>query len=141
MRDEAGLLVGWGIGTATFPALMFTAEARAVVHGDGSGVMGNRRPRTWVRAPGPALAQIAADRTRLDIDRWSSGRAHPICRTRHSPAARRTPRPPAWAIHNAGAAMIAKPRDLATGDERSPLFGAGNAGVVARGGPPVSPRR
>jgi xanthine dehydrogenase YagR molybdenum-binding subunit len=38
------------------------------------------------------------------------------------------------AIHNAGAAVIAKLADLATGDERSPLFGAGNAGVVARGG-------
>ena len=30
--------------------------------------------------------------------------------------------------------VIAKLADLATGDERSPLFGAGNAGVVARGG-------
>ena len=38
------------------------------------------------------------------------------------------------AIHNAGADVIAKLADLATGDERSPLFGAGNAGVVARGG-------
>jgi xanthine dehydrogenase YagR molybdenum-binding subunit len=38
------------------------------------------------------------------------------------------------AIHNAGAAVIAKLADLATGDERSPLFGAGNAGVIARGG-------
>jgi xanthine dehydrogenase YagR molybdenum-binding subunit len=38
------------------------------------------------------------------------------------------------ALHNAGAAVIAKLADLATGDERSPLFGAGNAGVVARGG-------
>jgi xanthine dehydrogenase YagR molybdenum-binding subunit len=38
------------------------------------------------------------------------------------------------AIHNAGAAVIAKLADLATGDERSPLFGAGNAGVTARGG-------
>src|SRR6266478_4514292 len=38
------------------------------------------------------------------------------------------------AIHNAGAAVIAKLADLATTDERSPLFGAGNAGVVARGG-------
>src|SRR5258708_21963230 len=38
------------------------------------------------------------------------------------------------AIHNAGAAVIAKLADLATRDERSPLFGAGNAGVVARGG-------
>jgi xanthine dehydrogenase YagR molybdenum-binding subunit len=38
------------------------------------------------------------------------------------------------AIHNAGAAVIAKLADLATTDERSPLFGAGNAGVVARDG-------
>jgi xanthine dehydrogenase YagR molybdenum-binding subunit len=38
------------------------------------------------------------------------------------------------AIHNAGADVIAKLADLATGNERSPLFGAGNAGVVARGG-------
>jgi xanthine dehydrogenase YagR molybdenum-binding subunit len=33
------------------------------------------------------------------------------------------------AIHNAGAAIIAKLADLATGDQRSPLFGAGNAGL------------
>jgi xanthine dehydrogenase YagR molybdenum-binding subunit len=38
------------------------------------------------------------------------------------------------AIHNAGAAVIAKLADLATGDQRSPLFGAGNAGVTARDG-------
>src|SRR5256885_13451680 len=39
MRDEAGFLVGWGMGTATFPALMFQAEARAVVRRDGTGLM------------------------------------------------------------------------------------------------------
>ena len=38
------------------------------------------------------------------------------------------------AIHSAGADVIARLADLATGDERSPLFGAGNAGVVARDG-------
>jgi xanthine dehydrogenase YagR molybdenum-binding subunit len=38
------------------------------------------------------------------------------------------------AVHHAGAAVIGKLADLATGDERSPLFGAGNAGVVARNG-------
>ena len=31
MRDKDGFLVGWGMGTATFPALMFAAEARAVI--------------------------------------------------------------------------------------------------------------
>src|SRR5260370_23901324 len=39
MRDEAGMLVGWGMGTATFPALMFQGQAPAVVRRDGSGVM------------------------------------------------------------------------------------------------------
>jgi hypothetical protein len=39
MRDEAGLLAGWGVGTATFPALMFTAQARAVIWNDGTGVI------------------------------------------------------------------------------------------------------
>ena len=38
------------------------------------------------------------------------------------------------AIHNAGADVVAKLAELATGDERSPLFGAGNAGVIARDG-------
>jgi xanthine dehydrogenase YagR molybdenum-binding subunit len=38
------------------------------------------------------------------------------------------------AIHNAGAAVIARLAKLATDDRRSPLFGAGNAGVAARDG-------
>ena len=38
MRDQNGLLVGWGLGTATFPALMFAAEAKAVLQRDGRGV-------------------------------------------------------------------------------------------------------
>ena len=38
------------------------------------------------------------------------------------------------AIHNAGADVIARLADLATNDDRSPLFGAGNAGVIARDG-------
>src|SRR5258706_15996392 len=39
LLDDAGQLVGWWMGTATFPALMFQAEARAVVRSDGSGLM------------------------------------------------------------------------------------------------------
>ena len=35
MRDEAGLLVGWGVGTASFPAIMFQAEASAALRADG----------------------------------------------------------------------------------------------------------
>jgi len=39
MRDHDGLLVGWGVGTATFPALMFEGHARAVLRHDGSGTV------------------------------------------------------------------------------------------------------
>jgi xanthine dehydrogenase YagR molybdenum-binding subunit len=38
------------------------------------------------------------------------------------------------AIHVAGANAIAKLAELATGDRRSPLYGSGNAGVIAREG-------
>src|ERR1700682_4313438 len=39
MRDDGGLLVGWGVGTATFPALMFQGQARAVIRHDGTGIV------------------------------------------------------------------------------------------------------
>jgi xanthine dehydrogenase YagR molybdenum-binding subunit len=133
MRDEAGLLVGWGIGTATFPALMFAAEARAVVRGDGSGVM-ETGAHDMGQGAWTALAQIAADGLGLDLEQveFKAGTSDlPDAGIAGGSAHTATA---GMAIHNAGAAVIAKLAELATGDERSPLFGAGNAGVVARGG-------
>jgi xanthine dehydrogenase YagR molybdenum-binding subunit len=133
MRDDAGLLVGWGMGTATFPALMFQAEARAVIRRDGSGAM-EIGAHDMGQGAWTALAQIAADAVGLDIDRVAfkagtsdlpdAGIAGGSAHTATAGAA----------IHSAGAAVIAKLADLATNDERSPLFGAGNAGVIARDG-------
>jgi xanthine dehydrogenase YagR molybdenum-binding subunit len=133
LRDEAGCLVGWGMGTATFPALMFQAEARAVIRSDGSGLM-ETGAHDMGQGAWTAFAQIAADGLGLDIEHMefragtsdlpdagiAGGSAHTATA--------------GMAIHNAGAAVIAKLADLATGDERSPLFGSGNAGVIARGG-------
>ena len=133
MRDEAGLLVGWGIGTATFPALMFAAEARATLRGDGSGMM-EIGAHDMGQGAWTALAQIAADGLGLDADRleFRSGTSDlPDAGIAGGSAHTATA---GMAIHNAGAAVIAKLADLATGDERSPLFGAGNAGVTARDG-------
>jgi xanthine dehydrogenase YagR molybdenum-binding subunit len=127
------LLVGWGVGTATFPAMMFQAEARAVIRRDGSGVM-EIGAHDMGQGAWTSLAQIAADGLGLDVDRVefvsgtsdlpdggiAGGSAHTATAGN--------------AIHNAGAAVIAKLADLATSDERSPLFGAGNAGVIARAG-------
>ena len=58
LRDEAGLLVGWGVGTATFPALMFQAEARAVIRERRLRTGRNRRTR---HGPG-RLDRARADR-------------------------------------------------------------------------------
>jgi xanthine dehydrogenase YagR molybdenum-binding subunit len=133
MRDEAGLLVGWGMGTATFPALMFQAQARAVIRRDGSGVM-EIGAHDMGQGASTALAQIAADGLGLDIDRveFRSGSSDlPDGGIAGGSAHTATA---GMAIHNAGADVIGKLADLAMGDERSPLFGAGNAGVIARDG-------
>ena len=135
MRDEAGLLVGWGMGTATFPALMFQGEARAVIRGDGTGRDGDRRAR---HGPG-RLDGARPDRRRrrsgsTSTQRRVPGPAHPTCRMPASPAARPIPRRPAWRSTMPARTRSPSSPTLATGDERSPLFGAGNAGVVARDG-------
>lgn len=133
MRDEAGFLVGWGMGTATFPALMFQAAARAIVKADGSGRM-EIGAHDMGQGAWTALAQIAADGLGLDLDdvEFVSGTSDlPDAGIAGGSAHTATA---GMAVHNAGAAVIAKLADLATADQRSPLFGAGNAGVVARDG-------
>lgn len=133
MRDEAGLLIGWGMGTATFPAMMFQAEARAILKSDGYGVM-ETGAHDMGQGAGTAFAQIAADGLGIGIDQleFKSGTSDlPDAGIAGGSAHTATA---GMAIHNAGAAVIAKLADLATGNEKSPLFGAGNAGVVARDG-------
>ena len=133
MRDENGLLVGWGVGTATFPALMFQAEARAVLRSDGSGVM-EIGAHDMGQGAWTALAQIAADGLGLDIDQveFRSGRSDlPDGGIAGGSAHTATA---GMAIHEAGADAVARLADLATNDRRSPLFGGGNAGVIARDG-------
>jgi xanthine dehydrogenase YagR molybdenum-binding subunit len=133
MRDRDGLLVGWGVGTATFPALMFAAEAKAMVRVNGSGVM-EIGAHDMGQGAWTALTQIAADALGLDIDKleFRSGSSDlPDGGIAGGSAHTATA---GMAIHNAGADVIARLADLATSDERSPLFGAGNAGVIARGG-------
>jgi xanthine dehydrogenase YagR molybdenum-binding subunit len=133
MRDESGLLVGWGMGTATFPALMFQAQARAVLRSDGTGVV-ESGTHDMGQGAWTAFAQIAADGLALDIDQveFRAGTSDlPDAGIAGGSAHTATA---GMAIHNAGADVIAKLAELALGDDRSPLFGAGNVGVVARGG-------
>ena len=133
MRDEHGLLVGWGMGTATFPALMWQGQARAVICRDGTGVM-EIGAHDMGQGAWTALAQIAADGLGLDIEQveFRSGRSDlPDAGIAGGSAHTATA---GMAIHAAGADAIARLAALATDDERSALFGAGNAGVIARNG-------
>lgn len=133
MRDENGLLVGWGVGTATFPALMFQGQARAVLRRDGTGLV-ELGAHDMGQGAWTALAQIAADSLGLEIEQveFRSGSSDlPDAGIAGGSAHTATA---GMAIHGAGADVIAKLADLALHDERSPLFGADNVGVLARGG-------
>ncbi|HTB39888.1 MAG TPA: xanthine dehydrogenase family protein molybdopterin-binding subunit, partial [Reyranella sp.] len=133
MRDKDGFLIGWGIGTATFPAIMFQARARAVIRRDGSGLV-ETGAHDMGQGAWTALAQIAADGLGLDIDQveFRAGSsdlpdAGIAGGSGHTATA-------GMAIHSAGGDAIARLAALATADRRSPLYGADNEGVIARQG-------
>jgi xanthine dehydrogenase YagR molybdenum-binding subunit len=133
MRDENGLLVGWGLGSALFPCPHFPAEARATLRADGTALVEtagvDMGQGAWT-----ALAQIAAEALGLDpaLVEFRSGvsdlpDAGIAGGSGHTASA-------GLALHNAGEDAIRRLADLANADPASPLFGAGNIGVVARNG-------
>ncbi|WP_061933463.1 xanthine dehydrogenase family protein molybdopterin-binding subunit [Aureimonas sp. AU22] len=133
MRDAAGRLLGWGMGTATFPALMFQAKARATIRADGSGLL-ETGAHDMGQGAWTALAQIAADAVGLPIERveFRAGTsdlpdAGIAGGSGHTATA-------GMALHAAGAAVIARLAEIATADEASPLYGAGNIGTLAQNG-------
>lgn len=133
MRDADGLLVGYGMGTATFPALMFQANAKAILKRDGTGVV-ESGTHDMGQGAWTAFAQVAADSLGLGIDQieYRAGRSDlPDAGIAGGSAHTATA---GTAIHRAGAAVIAKLAALATENPDSPLYGAGNAGVIAREG-------
>ncbi|UMY17347.1 xanthine dehydrogenase family protein molybdopterin-binding subunit [Methylobacterium organophilum] len=133
LRDPEGRLLGWGVGTALFPALMMQGEAEAEIRADGTGVV-SLGAHDMGQGAWTALAQIAAHGLGLDLDRldFRSGSSDlPNAGIAGGSAHTATA---GTAIHAATQAVLAELAQLATSDERSPLFGAGNAGTVARGG-------
>ncbi|WP_181704871.1 xanthine dehydrogenase family protein molybdopterin-binding subunit [Chthonobacter rhizosphaerae] len=133
MRDETGFLVGWGMGTAVFPCPHFPAEARATLRADGTALVetagADMGQGAWT-----ALAQIAAESLGLDLDQveFHSGlstlpNGGVAGGSAHTASA-------GSAIDGAGRNAIARLAEIATADPASPLFGAGNIGVEARGG-------
>ncbi len=133
LRDENGLLVGWGMGTAVFHCPHFPAEARATLRADGTALVetagADMGQGAWT-----ALAQIGAAALGLDPDQVElhSGisnlpDAGIAGGSGHTASA-------GLALHKAGQDAIARLAELATTDPASPLFGASNVGVVASAG-------
>ncbi len=86
MRDADGMLVGWGMGTAVFPALMFAGNARAMLRRTAAAWWRPART-TWARAPGPPSPRSPPTRWAWTSTRSSSAPAPRTCRTPGSPAA------------------------------------------------------
>jgi len=133
MRDENGFLVGWGVGTALFPCPHFPAEARATLRADGTALV-ETAASDMGQGAWTALAQIAAEALGLDPEQveFHSGvsslpDAGVAGGSAHTASA-------GLALHHAGQDAIARLAELASNDPASPLFGAGNIGVVARAG-------
>lgn len=133
MTDDAGHLVGWGMGTALFASPMFAAEARATLRPDGTALV-ETAAADMGQGAWTALAQIAADGLGLPLDRveFRSGTSDlpdggVAGGSGHTATA-------GGALHAAGTDAVRRLADLATADPDSPLFGLGNAGVVAREG-------
>ncbi|SFH98409.1 xanthine dehydrogenase family protein molybdopterin-binding subunit [Albimonas pacifica] len=133
LTDAQGRLLGWGMGTAQFPATFFAAQARATLRADGTALVEtsgvDMGQGAWT-----ALAQIAADGLGLDIDQveFRSGSsdlpdAGIAGGSGHTATA-------GAALHAAGSDAIGRLTELAVNDPESPLFGAGNSGVEARAG-------
>jgi xanthine dehydrogenase YagR molybdenum-binding subunit len=133
MRDENGLLVGWGLGTAIFPAIMFQGQARAVLRRDGTGLV-ELGAQDMGQGAWTALAQIAADSLGLQLAQLEFRAGNSDLPDAGIAGGSSHTATAGMAIHGAGADAIAKLAELAMGDERSPLFGANNAGVLAHGG-------
>ncbi|MDB5411877.1 MAG: aldehyde oxidase and xanthine dehydrogenase molybdopterin binding protein [Rubritepida sp.] len=133
MRDEDGMLVGWGLGTATFPAMMFQGEARAVLRRDGTGVM-ESGTHEMGQGAWTAFAQIAADSLGLSLDQLEFRAGNSDLPNAGIAGGSAHTATAGSAIHSAGGQAIERLTELAVADPRSPLFGAGNVGVVARDG-------
>ena len=133
MRDAAGRLVGWGMGSALFPAPMFQASARAVIRADGSGLI-ETSAADMGQGAWTALAQVGADGLGLPAERieFRAGHSdHPDAGVAGGSGHTATA---GSALFAAGSDAVARLAALATAHPDSPLFGAGNAGVEARDG-------
>ncbi len=133
MRDADGLLVGWGVGTALFPANQFPGAAKAILRADGSARV-ECGAHDMGQGAWTSMAQIAADAMGVGYDAidFVMGTSDlPATTIAGGSAGTATA---GLAIYEAGRDVVRQLSAVAVADERSPLFGAGNADLMLHQG-------
>ena len=133
MRDPDGLLVGWGMGTALFPANQFPGAAKAILRADGTARV-ECGAHDMGQGAWTSMAQIAADAMGVGYDAidFVMGTSDlPATTIAGGSAGTATA---GLAIYEAGRDVVRQLSAVAVKDERSPLFGAGNADLMLHQG-------
>ena len=133
LRDEEGMRVGWGMGTALFPCPMFAAEARATLRADGTALV-ETSAADMGQGAWTALAQIAADSLGLPLEKLEFRSGHSGLPDGGIAGGSGHTATAGGALHAAGGDAIRRLGELASADPASPLHGAGNARLVPRDG-------
>jgi len=133
MRDDRGMLTGWGMGTALFPCPMFAAEARATLRADGIALV-ETSAADMGQGAWTALAQIAADSLGLSLDQVEFRAGHSSLPDGGVAGGSGHTATAGNALHNAGRDVIRQLGEIAAADPASPLHGAGNATLAAQNG-------
>lgn len=133
MKDRQGFLVGWGMGTAVFPCPQFPAAARATLRADGTALVEtsgvDMGQGAWT-----ALAQIAAEALGLDPAQVELNAGNSTLPDGGIAGGSAHTASAGTALQGAGRDALDQLAAVATTDPGSPLYGAGNVGVVARAG-------
>lgn len=133
MRDENGLLTGWGMGTSIFHAPFFPAKARAVLRKDGT-ARAETSGADMGQGAWTALWQMAADGLGMAADDIDFDIGHSDLPDGSVAGGSAHTASAGGALFAAGNDVIRQLAEIATKDNDSPLFGAGNERLIGENG-------
>lgn len=133
MRDKDGLLVGWGMGTATYPTNVREAKATLRLHADGTAHVASAThdlgTGTWT-----SIAQAASDSLGLPLGLVTFELGDTKYPNGGVSGGSATAASVGTAVHGAAESALDQLAQIAFADQASPLYGASNVGVDARDG-------